>query len=80
MQTHVSFTVKYSKNYATYARAVKAAEMQIASLQKALDGCKVKPRFIVSVDPDHTERFIPVFMNTQVACSWFTQAGFPVVS
>lgn len=75
MKTNVKPS-EYSKTYATYAGAEKAAEKILADFREHLDEMGLHPRYIVAATENG--RFSPVFINTQAASIWFVQKCFQV--
>ena len=75
MKTNVIPSEQYSKTYATYAAAEKAANAAIEKLKAHTDSMKINPRFIIAAVPV-SGRFSPVFINSNQAAAWFAQLGF----
>ena len=77
MNAHIKFET--SKSYQTYDNAVKAAETVLKEFQKPLEEMLIRPRFVISINPE-TNRYFPVFVHANQASIWFAQKGFPVCS
>lgn len=77
MITNVQPSAQYSKTYATYEAAVKAAEKLLVEFKQTLEEMRISARYIVAAVPE-TNRFSPIFINTQSAGIWFIQKNFTV--